>query len=442
MRRKMPLLCGIILGGLLAILPSSGVEAAEQDLSVAVQTEVHLGIDRSDPANPVFSGSGDIYLTTEDAASHKFVAVALPEEFDMETPAGKKRAPEGTKVTYEGSMNARNGFENFKAINGLEGKTEDDIYMGKIRVTIPLTKDFTAYGAGSYSLSIPVTLTSQTAYGSYSSYETGLVFTPWDKLVASGGVTLSGTKIYRINQKDMILDIDPSVTEISGSFTYSTYKEVDVPSSVTSGYHVFQNSPVEKILFGEGTTTIPSDFCYYATSLKEVEMPDTVTTFKNNCFRNCTNLEKITFPSVMTLETTCFANCKKLEELHITNGVTTNASSAAYGPFVGSGIRKVIVEDGTTTVPKYICAGCTQIEELYLPDTLKTMGTQCFTGMSDLKEVTIRSDVTQDNIYSTVGCFENTGIEKITFADGVTKVTRYLFANGCSNVTEINLPDT
>lgn len=256
--RKMPLLCGIILGGLLAVLPVSDVKAAEQDFSVTVQTDVQLTLDKSDPAGPVFSGTGDIYLTTEDAASHKFVAVTLPEEFEIETPAGTKAAPPGTRVTYEGSMNARNGFENYQAINRLNGKTESDMYVGKIHVRVPFTTEFLNYGAGSYSLSIPVTLQSGTAYGSYSSYETGLYFTPWDELVADGGVTLSGTKLYRVNKKDMILDIDPSVTGISASFTDSTYKEVDIPSSVTAGYHAFQNSGVKRSYSGKDLQQFPA----------------------------------------------------------------------------------------------------------------------------------------------------------------------------------------
>lgn len=439
MTRKILPLFGIILGGLLAVLPASGVEAAEQDLCVTVQTDVALTLDKSDPKAAVFSGDGDIYLTTEDAYSHKFVAVTLPEDFEMETPVGKKAAPEGTSVTYEGSMNARNGFENYKAVNGLDGRTTDDIYMGKIHVSVPFTVDFLEYGPGSYSIPITVTLQAQTAYGSYSS---DLTFTSWQDLVASGGINVYRMTLTQINKRDMILDIDPSITGISGSFTYSTYKEVDIPSSVTSGYHIFQSSPVEKIVFGEGSTTVPSGLCYYATELTDVVMPDTVHTFKSDCFRGCTNLDNIKLPAEMSLESWSFANCKKITELHITDGVSVNASSATYGPFVGSGLQKVIVEEGATTVPKYICAGCTDVDELYLPDTLQTMGYQCFTGMQDLKEVTIKSDIAQLNSHSVVPCFEDTGIETITFTHGVTKVGRYLFAGGCSHVTQLNLPDT
>ena len=61
MTRKILPLFGIILGGLLAVLPASGVEAAEQDLCVTVQADVALTLDRSDPEAAVFSGDGDIY---------------------------------------------------------------------------------------------------------------------------------------------------------------------------------------------------------------------------------------------------------------------------------------------------------------------------------------------------------------------------------------------
>lgn len=171
-------------------------------------------------------------------------------------------------------------------------------------------------------------------------------------------------------------------------------------------------------------------------------LPDTVKSFDSECFKNCINLENITLPSEMTLGSSCFANCRKITELHITNGVKVNASLAANGPFAGSGLAKVVVEDGTTTVPSYICANCADIRDLYLPDSLNMVGTRCFTGMAGLKEVTIKSDIVRASASTVVPCFEDTGIETITFTDGVTKIGRYLFAGGCADVTEINLPDS
>ena len=438
MRRVPLLLMGLFLGGLCSVLPFSVAEAAaNDDIVVTIETEVDLALDKSDPANPVVSGEGDIYMTTADALSHKHVAVSIPDEFEMTTPVGTVSAPEGTTVVYDGSMNARNGYENYRIKNGQAGNYGNSMYIGKIRVSIPFTDVFNDYGAGSYSLSIPVSIQANTAYGTYDS---SLNFTSWDELVSNGGISLSGTKLYSVKKKDMIMEIDPSITGISASFTYTTYKEVDVPSSVTSGYHVFQNSPVEKIVFGEGFTTIPSDFCYSATNLTDVVLPDTVTSFKSDCFRNCTNLKNINLPSEMTLASTCFAYCRNIEELHITDGVKVSASAANYGPFVGAGLKKVVVEDGTTTVPNYICAGCEDITEVYFPDTLTSLGSRSFTGMQGLEEVTIKSDIVRSN--TTLPCFENTGIKTITFTSGVTKIPRYMFENGCSKATTINLPDT
>ena len=357
----------------------------------------------------------------------------------MTTPVGEKDAPAGTAARYDGSMNARRGRVNYEAKNGLNGRSANDLYVGQIHVEVPLTMEFLDYGAGEYSLAVPVQLVCSEAYGSYSS---SLYFTPWDELVESGGITMSGTNLYRISQADEILEIDPSVTGITGTFKNSTYKEVDVPSSVTEGYKPFDGSGVKKIVFGEGTTTIPNYFCYNATNLREVILPETVSNFQYYCFARCSALSEINMPQSYTLGNCCFSYCTSIEELHITDGVTVNATSASYAPFLGSGLKRVTVEDGTTTVPAYICAQCAGITELYLPASLTTMGARAFTGMSGLKELTVKSDISQANSYSMMPVFENTGLEKITFTEGVTKVARHMFNGGCTNVTELSLPDT
>lgn len=443
MMRRIPLLIGmIILGGLIMALPVMGVdaEAAENDMSVTIQTDVSLSLDRSDPENPVFTGTGDVYATTQDAYSHKHVRVTLPEEYVMGTPKGERTAPAGTKVSYRGSMNARNGSENYKAVNGTGGKTEADICMGQIEVSVPLTKDFLDYGAGSYTMTVPVTLETYTAYGSYSS---DLEFTLWSELVSTGGIMVRGSTLMTVTRKDMILDILPGITALSSSFNGLPYMEIDIPSSVTDTNFIrpMNGSRVERVVFGEGRTGIPDNICYGASYLKEVIMPDSVYRFGSDCFKGCVNLENIELPSVMSLGDSCFADCKRITELHISDQVTVSAPHEKYGPFVGSGIKKVVVEDGTTAVPSYICAGCTEVTELYLPESLKKMGYYCFSGMQGLKEVTVRSDISVEAT-SAVPVFYDTGIETITFTDGVTTVPRYMFAGGCGRAAEINLPDT
>ena len=453
MMRKLPLLIGIfILGGLLSALPVSGVdaEAAENDMSVTIQTDVALALDKSDPENPVFIGTGNIYATTQDAFSHKFVRVILPDEFIMGTPEGEKKAPSGTKVTYRGSMNARNGFENYKAINGIDGKADTDIYMGQIEVLVPMTDIFYELGAGRYSISVPVTLETYEAYGSYSE---SLDFKSWDDMIKDKEIRLSsddsdGTNLYDISRNDMILDIDPSVSTLSALFGDLSYREIVFPAGLKKALAYnnkitpFADSNVRKVIFDKGTAEIPWQIMKDCATLEEAVLPSSVTALSSDCFRNCTSLYKIGIPSGVSIGNNCFTNCKSLQELHITEGISTEAMGRGQGPFYGAGLKKVTIDEGVTTIPDYICAGCEDVTEVYLPASLKTVGTRCFTDMPKLKEITIRSDLQRTEERPEGGCFEDTGVESIIYEDGVTTVADKMFYKGCANTTEISFPDS
>ena len=53
-------------------------------------------------------------------------------------------------------------------------------------------------------------------------------------------------------------------------------------------------SNLEKVEFEEGITQIPTGI-FGDTGLKEVEIPDTVTSIGERSFADCANLEKVTF---------------------------------------------------------------------------------------------------------------------------------------------------
>ena len=55
------------------------VETAEGDMLVTIDVAISLTLDTSNPSNKVLYGEGKIYGATENAASHEFVSVTLPD---------------------------------------------------------------------------------------------------------------------------------------------------------------------------------------------------------------------------------------------------------------------------------------------------------------------------------------------------------------------------
>lgn len=429
----------VVCGGLLA-LPTKTI-AANNDMKVTIQADIPVSLDVTDRTNPVFRGSGNIYMTTEDATSRQFISVDIPTELTMNTPEGEVTAEEGLSVTYNGSMNARKGYVNYEAINGINGKTIEDISMGSIEVVVPITKELLSHGVGNYSISIPITFTAGAAYGSYSA---NLDFTPWDELISSGKVTVSNNKVTKITMQDEILEIDPSITALSSNiFKNTTYKEVYVPETITSASNAFNQSNVETIILADGMTTVPASIATGATSLRKVVLPTTAKNFGNYAFDGCENLTDINMPSVMSLGLGCFKNCKGIKEFTFNEGTTvTTVSRDTYSPFYGAGLTNVTISEGVTTLPNYMFCDCEDLSSVYLPTTLSKIGSNCFKGVPSLTEITIQSELTRTTSSTVVGAFTDTGLTKITFADGITSVPRYLFSDGCANVTELNLPDS
>lgn len=428
-------------------LPTETTESSDSEMTATIQTQVLLTLDKTDAQNPVFTGSGDIYVSTADAYSRRYMIVKVPDTLTMITPVGERPVPDGTDVTFEGSLNARNGYENFRILNksGAPQKADDNLYIGQLHVRVPLTRDFDEYGAGRYTMVIPVTLESHRAYGIYSD---DLIFSSWAELVESGQITVSDGALTQIAQDGRILDIDPSVTSIAAPLQGLSYTEADIPSSVTgaSGSPLC-GSDVEKVVFGDGTAAVPEGMCAGAKSLVRVIMPDTIRTLGSRCFHGCTMLtqEGINLPDQVTLCTEAFAECTGISELHLRNGMLTDGMTIGYdrgdGPFRASGIETVIIDEGTLAVPGWICSGCDRVREIVFPSNDLMIADLAFSGMPELKELHIRSNITHESDgEGQWPCFSETGIEKIVFEDGVTSIPGLLVNEDSADLKEIYIP--
>ena len=398
--------------------------ASDVTMTVIMDADIPLTFNETLGA---FTGSQLISESCDNARAHRIVKVTLPDEYEMNTPKGIRPAPEGTSVIYSGQMSARRGYHNRKS---------DNPYTAQIEVKIPFTEDFKEYGLGEYSLIIPVELAMEEAYGSYTE---DFTFTPWATLIEKGVVTAAGGILSDLKGSSDVIEIDPSITELSNGFARgSTYREADIPASVASAYEAFEGSSIRELYF-EGNT-IPEGICKNMTSLVKAELAEGVTTFGDFVFKGCTSLSDFTFPNTMTtLGVSAFEDCLGLKELTIRSNLTTTNYSAVGSPLSYSGIERVIVEEGVTKIPARLYCNATALKELVLPTSLAEIGAQAFIGCSSLEELTIRSDITTG---STLSPFGGNGIKTLTFAEGVTSIPSYFFDKSCSAVESLYLPST
>lgn len=170
---------------------------------------------------------------------------------------------------------------------------------------------------------------------------------------------------------------------------------VVIPEGITKvaphAFSIYNNSSsVTKVTLPEGLISIGADAFSCCTSLKEINIPDTVTSIGSYAFFE-SGIEKITIPgSVEIIEYNVFRDCFSLTEAAIGEGVKEIEPSAFYG--------------------------CTDLTEFVVPESVTRIGNMAFAHCNDLEHITF---------YSRDCEIEDINIEKSTkvigYADSTAK---------------------
>ena len=151
---------------------------------------------------------------------------------------------------------------------------------------------------------------------------------------------------------------------------------------------------LKKITVTSGTEILRDTF-YGMDFLEEVILPDTIQTIGKSAFKNCTNLNKLSFdgklfPSQLeTIEANAFSNCKAIE----------------WGDIV---FPKTLSFIGETAF-----ANCDGIDSVMIPSNVKTLDERIFESCLNLTEATV--------------------------ADGVEKIGAFIFRN-CGSIASLTIP--
>ena len=128
------------------------------------------------------------------------------------------------------------------------------------------------------------------------------------------------------------MTIPASVTSIGTQIFYkaSNLATVYYNSTYGSSSNPFLNlAHIQKVVFGGNS--VPSYILQNASGLKEVVIPDSVTSIGKYAFYNCTSLESVTIgDSVTSIGDDAFYNCTSLTSIEIPDSVTSIGSLAFY----------------------------------------------------------------------------------------------------------------
>ena len=198
-------------------------------------------------------------------------------------------------------------------------------------------------------------------------------------------------------------------------------------------------------------TSIGSSAFYKCSGLTSVTIPNSVTSIEGIAFYKCSGLTSVTIPnSVTSIGSSAFSGCSGLSSVTIGNSVT---SIGNYAFEDCTGLKKIVVPDIAAWCgiefgynganPLYYAKHLysdetTEITNLIIPNSVKSIGDGAFHACSALTSVTIPNSVTSIGNDAFFGC---SGLTSVTIPNSVTSIGSYAFYN-CSGLTSVTIPNS
>ena len=169
-----------------------------------------------------------------------------------------------------------------------------------------------------------------------------------------------------------------------------------------------QSSHLNIHVIPEDTEKISYMAFYGCTNLKEIDLSkcEKLETIEESAFKNCTNLETVILPSSLkTIGKAAFVECIKLKEIDL--------SKCEKLETIGAGAFDAL-------------RGCTSLETVILPSSLKTIEGNAFRGCTNLKEIDLSKCEKLETIGA--GAFDKTGLIEIVIPDTVENIGNNAFS--------------
>ena len=249
----------------------------------------------------------------------------------------------------------------------------------------------------------------------------------------------------------------------SGGCTSLT--DLYIPASVTSiGGDAFKGcSSLTGFTLKNNITVTGTVSPFRGSGIRHLYFTEDVTAIPKYLFEEgCDQLETLDFPTHITkVEPHAFGKAASLEKVTVRSDMEENAG--VVSPFYKGDIREIVVAEGVTEIPRYFFGdsvssltalslpqslesigtgafkGCASLAGLDLPENVGTIEGRAFEGCTSLKSIVIKRNIT---FSGSVSPFYGSGLESITFREGVTEILSYMFGDGCENLTSLYLPSS
>lgn len=156
-----------------------------------------------------------------------------------------------------------------------------------------------------------------------------------------------------------------------------------------------------------------------------------VTEIRENAFYKCSSLKEIDIPqSVSKIGNYAFFECTSLETASVSADIPAIPEGAFYGC---ESLKNVSINADIVSVEDYAFFGCRSIEEFDFPMSVTDIGAYSFAGCSALSGVSLKGKLQKIEPYSFYNCVN---LEKINLPESLLSIGQYAIGFSDSEVSE------
>ncbi|MDY4077599.1 MAG: leucine-rich repeat domain-containing protein [Clostridium sp.] len=198
------------------------------------------------------------------------------------------------------------------------------------------------------------------------------------------------------------------ITEI-GDNAFKENKNIEkliIPSNITTiGKYAFYGcTSLKTIEFSQGLLNIGKLAFSSCKGLENLNLPNTLKVIDEFAFSECSSLKKIDIPySVTEIGVSAFSWCENLEEInvHEDNESYSSENKILYSKYKSiliccpAGLKEndVKINSDTTTIYDYAFNRCKNLENIIIPEGVKSIGNNAFSNCVKLSSISIPNTV-------------------------------------------------
>ena len=175
-----------------------------------------------------------------------------------------------------------------------------------------------------------------------------------------------------------------------------------------------------------------------STKITGIEIGENVQSIGRSAFYNCSNLTYVNFSKAKSLTTigkAAFQNCRNIKEIVLPDSVT---SIDEYTFAYCRGLESVDLGNGIQSIAGSAFSDCSALTSVVIPDSVTTIGEYAFSENDLLQSVSLGNGVQTINQYAFSGC---KALTEVTFGEEgqLTTILDCAFKD-CSALTEMKFP--